>query len=374
MNWGEVLVAVLKYVGVSAFAILVGILLALRYQNEIQKYSVWFWKLIRFFWKKAEKKIVSNDIEGRVNSFSKSLSKEMVNFDPVGVEVQWIDEGESPAHFLTDARLVVRMRQHSSQNKNFVYASMVFVSACVLAKAKKYISKSQSESLDIFVGKKLFEKEKPMVAQQFFDDYFSPKMEKEKVAELVEKYNLIDKVALFFPVLVQELTFLGEKVFWRKREAQIMAEVNHLIDFLQDYANREIGDETTLNNFQGAYCRCGIMLIGKFFKRELGDTQPYTSYIESLANNMIENIYIVGPATPANIAFITTIVQEVEQKGVLEQYAKPQIHPALVKSGGRRKPIKSYILTLRNPNAVRYFDKEYQKKYIEQSATTPQQS
>ena len=47
----------------------------------------------------------------------------------------------------------------------------------------------------------MFEKEKPMVAQQFFDDYFSPKMEKEKVAELVEKYNLIDKVAVFFPVL-----------------------------------------------------------------------------------------------------------------------------------------------------------------------------
>lgn len=374
MNWGEIIVAVIKYGGVSIAAVLLGIFIAVRYQNEIQKYSVWFWRFIRFFWKKAEKKIVSNDIEGRVNSFSKSLSKEMVNFDPVGVEVQWIEEGESPAHFFDDARLVVRMRQHTSQNKNFVYASMVFISACVVPKAKKYISKSQRESLDIFVGKKLFEKEKPMVAQQFFDDYFSPKMDKEKVAELVEKYNLIDKVALFFPVLVQELTFLGEKVFWRKREAQIMTEVNRLIDFLQDYANREIGDETTLNNFQGAYCRCGIMLIGKSFKRELGDIQPYTSYIESLADNMIENIYIVGPATPANIDFITRIVREVEQKGVLEQYAKPQTHTALVKSGGQRKPIKSYILTLRNPNAVRYFDKEYQQKYIEQSATTPQQS
>ena len=131
------------------------------------------------------------------------------------------------------------MREHTSQNKNFVYASMVFISACVLPKAKKYISKSQKESLDIFVGKKLFEKEKPTVTQQFFDDYFSPKMEKEKVAKLVEKYNLIDKVALFFPVLVEELTFLGEKVFWNKREAQIVDEVTSLIDFLQDYANRE---------------------------------------------------------------------------------------------------------------------------------------
>ena len=374
MNWGEIIVAIIKY-GLGPIAgVLLGIFIALHYQDKIQKYSVWFWTFIRLFWKKAEKKIISNDIEGRVNSFSKSLSKEMVNFDPVGVEVQWIEEGEFPAHFFNDDRLVVRMRQHTSQNKNFVYASMVFISACVVPKAKKYISKSQRESLDIFVGKKLFEKEKPMVAQQFFDDYFSPKMEKEKVAELVEKYNLIDKVALFFPVLVQELTFLGEKVFWRKKETQIMNEVNYLVDFLEDYSNREIGDVTTLNQFQGAYCRCGIMLISKAFKRELGDIDPYIHHIESLADNKIENIHIIGPATSENINFITRIVREVEQKGIFEQYTKPQTHTALVKSGGQRKPIKSYILILRNPNAVRYFDKEYQQKYIEQSATTPQQS
>jgi len=370
MNVGEIIVEVIKYGFGTVAAILLGIFIALHYQEQIQKYSVWFWKFIRLFRKKAEKKIVSNDIEGRVNSFSKSLSKEMVNFEPVGVEVQWVEEGESPGHFFNDGRLIVRMRQHTSQNKNFVYASMVFVSACVVPKAKRYVSKSQRESLDIFVGKKLFEKEKPAVAQEFFDAYFSPKMEKQKVAELVEKFSLMDKTALFFPILVQELTFLGEKVFWKKREAQIVDEVNCLINFLHDYANREIGDETIPSNFEGAYCRCGIMIISKTFKRELGDINPFVRHIESLANNMIESIYIIGQATSVNISFITRIVQEVEQKDILERYTAPQIHKALVKSGGARKPFNNYFLLLRNKNAVRYIDKEYQQKYIEKSTTS----
>ena len=365
MSTMVILLAILKYGLGSTALIILGIFIALHYQEELQKWSVIFWKGIRIFWKRAEKKIISNDIESRVNKFTKSLKREISNFEPIGVQIQWVEEGESPSEFFSDGRLIIRMREHQNQNKNFVYGSMVFISKCILTKAKRYISKTQKESLDLFIAKKLFEKEKPRIVDQFFEDFFSPRMDVEKVAELVEKYTVIDKAALFFPVLVQELAFLGEKVFWRRRDAQIIIEVNYLVDLLQNYANREIGEEDLPNIFEGAYCRCSIMLISKYFKRELGKIDPYIRHIERLANRKIDNIYIIGPASKDNIQFITEIVGDIEQRCVLEQYAEPRIYKAEIKSGGKRKVIDSYMLLLRNPDAVRYFDKEYHKEFIE---------
>lgn len=367
MSAFDILVAILKY-GVSPAAFIIfGIFLALHYQEEIQKYSVFFWKIVRIFWKKAEKKIVSNDIEGRVNKFTKSLKKEIPNFEPIGVQIQWVEEGESPSEFFSDGRLIIRMREHRNQNKNFVYGSMVFISKCVLTKAKRYVSKTQKESLDLFIGKKLFEKEKPQVIDQFFEDFFSPKMDIEKVAELVEKYNVIDKAALFFPVLVQELTFLGEKVFWKRRDDIIITEVNRLVDYLEDYANREVGKEELPKYFDGVYCRCSIVIISKYFRRELRDIDLYTNHIDSLTSQAIENVYIIGPASKDNIQFITSVVRNIEQRGLLETYTEPRVYKAEIKSGGKRRVVDDYILLLRNPNAVRYFDKEYQERFIQPS-------
>ena len=120
-------------------------------------------------------------------------------------------------------------------------------------------------------------------------------------------------------------------------------------------------------NFEGAYCRCGITLISKYFKRELGEIDRYIHYIEGLFSKKIENIYIIGPASKDNIQFITDIVRSIEQRGLLEKYGEPRTYRAEIKSGGKRIVINSYILLLRNPNAVRYFDKEYQKQFIEPS-------
>jgi len=135
------------------------------------------------------------------------------------------------AEFFKANRLIIRMRQHIDQDKNFVNATMTFISRAFLTKAKKYLSPTQRESLDLFVGRKLFEKEKPHIVDKFFEDYFSPRaLTSDKIMELLEKYEIIDKVGLFFPVLVQELTFLGEKVFYRPKNGSIICETRDFIE------------------------------------------------------------------------------------------------------------------------------------------------
>lgn len=360
-----IILEILKYGITPVGLIILGMAIAFHYPEKIQKWCVFFWRVVRFLWKGAEKRIISNDIEGRVNDFSKSLRREIAHFEPVGIRIQWIENGESPEQFFNDNRLIIRMREHPNQNRNFVYAAMVFISSAVLTKVKKYISKTQKESIDLFIGKKLFEKEKLRVLDQFFDDFFSPKIDaNRKIGDLIEKYNIIDKAGLFFPVFVQELSFLGGKVFFQRRDDRIIVEVRKFINFLKDCADREIGEEELPKNFEGTYCRCGITIIAKIHKRELGTIGPYTRYISDLIEKKIENIYLIGPGTADNMKFIDKIGEEIQYKGVLEKYMSRR-YKSTIKISGERKTVKSYLVLFRNPNAIKYFDEEYQKKFIE---------
>lgn len=355
-------------IALSAFGGATLILLILFLNPEkVEKWSVMLWKVVYFFFKRGEKKIIAHDIQGRVNEFAKSLKKEITNCEPVGISIQWVTEKETPSEFFKENRLVIRMRQHADQNKNFVYASMIFISKALLTKTKKYLSPSQRESIDLFVGRKLLEKEKPQIVDSFFEDYYSLKaLSNDKIMELLEKYEIVNKVGLFFPVLVQELLFLGEKVFYKPKNEKIIVEVAEFINFLKQYAEREIGEEKIPKNFEGNYCRCGIVIIAKSFKMEVGDTKPFISYIQKLFENKLENIYLIGSATRNNRSFIDQIGEEAQKKFKLEQYATKK-YTAKIKIKGERKEVDNYLILLRSPEILRYYDKEYQDKFIEKS-------
>lgn len=361
--WFKLILKCVAFFGIGTTIFILGMAYALHYPEKIQKWMVFVWKVIRLFWEKAEKKIVSNDIEGRVNEFSRELKKELPDCEPIGIKIQWVEEGQNPEQFFRENRLIIRMRKHQNQNKNFVYASMVFISEAILKKVKTYISKTQRESIDLFIAKKLFEKEKPKVLDEFFSEYLSVKInESDKIAELVGRYDVIDKAGLFFPILVQELTFLGEKVFLKKREDRIIVEVTKFIEYLNDYANRELGED--VQPFLGAYCRCAIMIIAKKLKREMGNIRPYVNYISELVHNKMESIYLIGASTKDNVMFMDKIINDIQTKNILEKYSE-KIYRASIKVHGERRPVSTYLVLLRNPKAIRMIDEEYQEKYIQ---------
>jgi len=101
----------------------------------------------------------------------------------------------------------------------------------------------------------------------------------------VERYEIIDKVGLFLPILVNELNLLGEKVFYKPRKEKIIIEVAAFISFLQRYAEKEEGEETVPENFEGAYCRCVIIIIARQLKRKISDLGPFINYIKKTSKS-----------------------------------------------------------------------------------------
>ncbi len=338
---------------------------AVSHPEIVEKWASLFYRVVCFITKQGSKKVVKYDIQGRINEFSKSLAKEIANYEPVGINIQWIKKDETIEDFYKDNKLVIRMRHHRDQDKNFILAAMVFISKSILTKAKKYLSNNQKESLDLFIGKKLCLKEKPRIAERFFDEVFGPKTDSSnKIIKFLNKYEVIDRVGIFYSVLVHELNCLGQKVFAQPRNSKIIEEVTHFIDFLEGYANRKRGDEGLSTNFTGNYCRCGIVIIAKGFKRRTGKITPYIQYVKSLIDLELENIYLLGSSETENKAFIEEVALEVQGKyGYLEHFS--QVYKAKIIIKDKRCTVPSFLILLRSPNIIEFYDRELEAKLFD---------
>ncbi|MBU4251791.1 MAG: hypothetical protein KKC39_02845 [Candidatus Omnitrophica bacterium] len=338
-----------------------GLVLVLIFLNP-EKAEIWaskFWRLVRFIWKGAEKKYIAHDIQGHVNDFNKKLVGEIHNYESTAIKIKWIEQEETESSFLKDNALIIRLRKSEDQNKNFVLATMTFISQVVLKKAKRYISPTQKESIDLYVAKKFFDKEKPGIVDQFLEDFLIPKTEgSKKVSEYFDKYSLIDKVGLFLPVFIQELNYLGNKVFGKKREDVIVSEVNGLIDFLKDYSERELGQEKSYM-FNGRYCRFGVMIVAKSWKVLVGNINPYLKYAEKLLKVGIENIYLIGPSRRANFDFMKVICSHAEKKFNVECLFE-KIYIAYIKVKGKRERRDNLLFLLRSKDLKYHYDSEDQ--------------
>ena len=350
--------------GVIVGSVIVLLLLFLN-PEKIEKWSVMLWKVVYFLFKTGGKQIITHDIQGHVNDFVKSLVSKVSNIELKRIHIQWVSADEKLTEFISGKTLIVRMKHHEDQNRNFVYASMIFVSKVLLSKAKKYISSPQRESLDMFVGRKLFEREKPRIADCFFEEFYSKAISNEKIMDLCSKYELIEKVGLFFPALVQELAFFGEKVFYRAKSSEMIVEVRNLIDFLSKYADRKVGDTGTATTFEGSYCRCGIAIIARSVMRETGEISPYVNYIGKLLKRKLENIYLIGAAQKENKLFMRQIAEDCQAKYKLDRYLDRSYSARIRDADGKRIDVENYLILLRSPDAIRVYDEEYQTTYID---------
>ena len=241
----------------------------------------------------------------------------------------------------------------------------------MLPRTKKYLSKKQGQAIDLFTARKLFESEKPRVADRFYEDYFSPKaLGDDAVMNLLEKFETIDKVGLYFFLLIQELAFLGEKVFYRRKGDEILQEVARFINFLEQVGNRQVGDQTTPLTFRGAYCRTAIVIVARSVKRDTGNIKPYVKFIGKLLSRRVEQIYVLGSAGKDNKRFIQDIVQKATDEHNLSEYSRTEFDARIKVGPNKRAEVSNIVVLLRSTDTKRYYDAEYQDEFMDKVTVT----
>lgn len=262
--------------------------------EKFEKLVALIFNCLKYLSNKFDKTYVKYDLQGKINDYVKFVSKKVKHIDVEEVSIQWVDvENVKPETYVKNGDLIIRLSKSENQNKNIVNASMAFISHAFLKKAKTYVAKYQRESLDLYACYDLLKHEKSEILDQFVQDFMREKMDNDKVADFFEKYHDIDKAGIFYPVLIQELTFLGEKVFGKKRDPNIIyEEVKQLVIYLNNYAHRKLREDS-IEDFNGSYCKFAIRIIGKRFKINTLGEETYIKNIKKI-NGGNETIYLIG--------------------------------------------------------------------------------
>lgn len=341
----DVLKYLLQFGGWGLLIVLV--LYTMFFPDKAEKFYALLWKFVTIFYKNAEKKYIAHDIQSKVNDYLNNyLSKEIHGFKPSNIKLEWVDENQTADHFKKNGRIILKMSKSKNQEKNLVNAAMIFIAENVLYKAKKYISPKQRESIDVFVAKKFFEVEQKDYLNQFVDDFLQDSASDDKINDLLYKYKTIDENGLFYPVFVQEMIFLGEKVFANNYpKSEIYKEVSELITFLNNFASRKTG-EIIENKFVGRYCKFGIMIVGESWKTESQGTHPYAKYVQKLFLQKSETVYLLGDSRKEN--FINTVLpEEVKNKFNIILFNNRTYQAFIFNKQGEKCKVNTYLLVLR---------------------------
>lgn len=321
--------------------------LLLFFPEKIEKWSALAWKAIGWFGilgRKAKKKYIKHDLQGRMNDFVKHLRKSTPELPKEKLVIEWVDTDIGRKSFIADGNVVLRLHSSDRKDHNFVHAAYLYISTALLYKAKRYLSPIQREAIDLYMCAELLKKEKPSTVDFFLQKYLHPQAKKKKarLTNYLDDFVQIDHNNLFAHILLKELHYLGDKVFGRRQDDQIIKEVNGLINFLKQISNRMIGDEND-TDFNGVYCKFGIIIIGRREKL-VNSINPYINFIRrNFVEKSIETIYLLSRRENAH--YLKEIIQP-----FLNDYSlvrNVRLNQVFRYDNDRREQVKCCLMVLR---------------------------
>jgi len=330
---------------------LVGVILyLLAHPEKVEKWGSILYRILSvlpIIFRGARRQYVRLDVQGRINDFTRTVGTDAPYLAEQRVQVQWVEPNVDRKAFLREGKVVIRLRAVDPDDMNFVRGAYMFVSTSLLYKAKRYLARSHRDSIDLFVTTKLLEREKARVVSLFLDEYLHPKTKDvdSKITKYFDTYERMRRSGVFYAIFLQELQFLGDKVFGQRKDEAIIKEVHSLIEFLDRIAMRTVGTEMDLEFF-GSYCRFAIVIVGRPFNITPGG-EVWTNYVQTkLRPHEVETLYLVCPKE--NESTVNSIGDALS--GDFEQYRKRHTKVRLFRQDGTTFEVEQCLMVLRKRN------------------------
>jgi len=345
----------LVFISGSGTTLLLGLCLLIKYPDHVQKWVGMISRAFNFIFKRTEYFSTKWEIEGKLNCFADSLETEG-GVPYKKLEIQWTARNEEEKIAFEDGQTIVVMRDRNHRNKNFVHAAYFYTSEILLRNTKRKLSKHLKTSIDLFSTKKIIQEQNKAALNQFMNDYLIPNVDKhEKVQKYIERFNRIEAIGLYFPILIQELTYLGNKVYLSTPKQKVLGEVEKLIQFLEKWSEREVG-QLTQEEFTGKYTKCSIKIVASIYSRNLDKIDNQKKRITKAFTGGCENVYIIGNAERKSKKFINKVVKAAIKSNDALRVIKNSTFIAKIKNGDKKKLIPSYLVHIRNPEAIEYLE------------------
>lgn len=271
------------------------------------------WYVLSFVFKKwAGRRYVKIHLEATLGKQIEKINKEVCGLNADKVKIVLVRSKTREA-FIKEKTLIIRLQSKKYHYENLVNVAVIYAENFLYSKLELHLDDEQRTSINLYTAKSLLKNRGEAALQFLHKNYYLPVAKNnENIPAYFEKLEKIEDRGLFYNVFVQEMVFLGNKVYFKKKPVGINNEVKNFINFLEDFANRERGDTDIKKTFLGTNIKVAFVLVALREKRELGISSGYVSYTEKLLSQGVESIYALGWGK--NNSFVNEVADAIKTK------------------------------------------------------------
>ena len=301
--------------GISITAIAVFLIfLWVKYPDNVKIVLSQIWYVLSFIFKKwAGRKYIKTHLEGTLGKRIEEINKEVHGLDADKIKIILV-QSKIREVFIKERTLIIRLQRKENHYENLVNIAVIYAESFLYSKLELHLDDEQKAGINLYTAKSLL-KNRGEAALQFLHKncYLPVAKDNENIQTYFEKLEKIDNRGLFYNVFVQEMVFLGNKVYFKKKPTGINNEVKKFIDFLENFAQRGRGETEIEKTFLGTNIKMAFVLVAEREKRELRLSSNFLYYIKNqLLPRGIESIYALGWG--ANVPFVHIVANAIKEQ------------------------------------------------------------
>lgn len=280
---------------------------------HFQKIGSYVFRAFSFF-RFAERASVAMNLEADLNSIKETVNSQVEGLIPYSAKIKWV-QGTDPKSLIDKYKgeVIIKMKHHSDQARNRVYAAMAYVSTGLIPESRLYIDRKMCKSIDFTFVKKIL-LQKGTALDYFFREIVRPEMGDQETRKYLTMMENLDEEGTFTRMLLRELKELGR--IYPRHDEKAFNDTKKFADYLNKLATRKPGEHVQLS-FEGDRLRVSSMLIAKPETVITFGIEHYVDWAKLSIEKGIDSIYVL--ARGRNIELAKLVMQEIEKISGMEK-------------------------------------------------------
>ncbi len=329
----------LHYVATFVSGVLLALLVVGYFVRHIDKWER-LWALIvrggSFLSERHKRRRIALDVQSRINTACERLNAEMPGVLPHALKIQWATRVDTDS-FLRNHEVIVRMSRDPNDDANTVRATMAYLSRGLLPEARLYPKEELMRATDFVVSRKILSQRRSSSAlNYFYENVWGPYVRRQpSIRDYATQLEVIDNDCLFTRIYLRELKCLGERVRMRAPDPKIATEIDSFVNYLQNIAARERGEESDLP-FIARNIRVHIILVAKLDTIEHAGIQAHENRLVQALAEGADTVYLLASGQQ-NVMLTRGLARRARSKNIanVERTTSYQLPPL---TGGRVNP------------------------------------
>ncbi|MES2315827.1 MAG: hypothetical protein V4486_03825 [Patescibacteria group bacterium] len=259
------------------------------------------------------KMAIKSDIKGHVNKEMKELGKHLPSGWIKEMDLDWVQQ-EDPMGFISDDRIVLRIRPVEDQNRNFVNTTYHFLKQVMFPKTNNVVPDNHLEGTVIYLCRKIVNRRNKETITVFEDYILEPAIQKhKKLLTYMADYETIDKRGFFTGTFLRELHSVANEVRFAPGRESVGREaseiIKHIKEFIAKYESEDRVIPDSLWIKIGNVAKYGLLLVAHPGKTNFG-IDAYINRAREKFNGGANRLYVFGTTTESK--FFNAVVRGIE--------------------------------------------------------------